>query len=509
MYLILKSELTSLDGVCILYTYDSGVASLKLSMWMIRDGLHEYQPESLIKNGSQTIKNVRYFSAGSDFEQEYVYIAYSKDFFTSDSHNVICVSGSDMLLLKADDIYEVFNEILRIFEYYNSWESSLIEHIDTGATLQRLIDLSKDVFLHPIVLTDASHQPLAMYFPEDYHNSEYDNYRDVNQNIPLDILTIMNAELVQNIHIHTSYLSRNNTFSHPGILRNLFRNDELVGWLVILDLVEENCERLLQLSDTFGKLIEYWFHSQEGNMLTSQSDLFSDILTGKESDRSRIISRLQGIGWLEDDEKIVIQIAVGSINDPTLYTLKRVLPQTFSGCYIVPYLSNLVLVANLRLLNQRSLENLLKDVLCKIQTYCGISYKFMNMLKLNQYYRQAELASIYGKKDPGTLNYCENYAMDYLKDVIQDNLATDIRHPALNILKHYDAVYNTEYHKTLREYLNNERDQRKTAKLMCIHRNTLVYRVNRIEEILGFDLDNTDVRTHILMSYFIGESKGG
>lgn len=481
---------------------------MKLSMWIIESWLNAYKPERQIKSGTQVIKNVRYFSESADFDSEYVYIGTSKDFFRSDSHNVICVSGSDILLLQTDDIYEVFNKILRIFEFYNSWEMSVIELIDSGATLQDLLDASKDVFQHPLVITDASHQPLGINFPEDYANGEFDNYKGNQLNIPLETLTIMNSELVQKIQERSSYLAHTKAFSHPGVIKNLYIKDALIGWLVILDILDENCERLLQLCDTFGRLVEYWFRSnQENNILASQPDLFLDILTGKESDRSRIISRLQGIGWLEEDEKIVVQICVSSVNDPTIHALKRVLPQTFSGCYVVSYMSQLVLIANLRLISEKNLNELLSDVLNKSQTYCGISYKFTNMLRLHQYFRQAEIAAIYGNKKPGAMNYCEGYAMDYLKDVIQDNLATDIRHPALKILRQYDAGNNTEYYKTLMEYLLNERDQRKTARVLCVHRNTLVYRVNRIEEISGLDLDDAALRTHLFMSYFIENGK--
>ena len=480
---------------------------MKLSMWIINDWLKENQPESLIKNGAQVIKNVRYFSESADLDNDYVYIGYSKDYFKNDSHNVVCVNGSDLLILRTDDIFDVFNRILRIFEFYNSWELSMIELIDSGATLQELINASINVFQYPLVITDASHQPLAVYFPDDYSDGEFDNYRSVQMNIPLELLIIMNKELIQNIQNRSSYLSLTKAFSRPAIIKNLYRKDELIGWFVILDIIEENCDRLLQLCDTLGRLIEFWFRSkQENSVLASQSDLFLDILTGQEADRSRIISRLQGIGWLEEDEKIVIQVCMNSVNDPTIHALKRVIPQTFTGCYVISYMSQLVLISNLRLISEKSMNELLIDVLNRSQTYCGISYKFTNMLNLPQYFHQAEIAALYGSKKPGAYNYCQEYAMDYLRDVIQDHLATDIRHPVLKILKNYDAKNNTEYFRTLMEYLSNERDQRKTAKVLCVHRNTLVYRVNRIEEILDIDLNNANVRMHILMSYFIGES---
>ncbi|MED3562850.1 PucR family transcriptional regulator [Bacillus xiapuensis] len=58
-----------------------------------------------------------------------------------------------------------------------------------------------------------------------------------------------------------------------------------------------------------------------------------------------------------------------------------------------------------------------------------------------------------------------------------------------NLLK-YDDNHNAELTKTLYIYLNENRSWKNTAEKLHIHKQTLVYRINRIEEITGYRLDD-------------------
>ena len=55
-----------------------------------------------------------------------------------------------------------------------------------------------------------------------------------------------------------------------------------------------------------------------------------------------------------------------------------------------------------------------------------------------------------------------------------------------------DARSGTEYAATLRTYLDCGRDSARTAALLSVHQNTLRYRLRRVHELFGIDLDNAD-----------------
>jgi purine catabolism regulator len=55
--------------------------------------------------------------------------------------------------------------------------------------------------------------------------------------------------------------------------------------------------------------------------------------------------------------------------------------------------------------------------------------------------------------------------------------------------------------------LENERSITITAGKLFLHRNSLRYRLERIEEITGADLDNPGERAYIYFSYLIKNSR--
>ncbi len=64
-------------------------------------------------------------------------------------------------------------------------------------------------------------------------------------------------------------------------------------------------------------------------------------------------------------------------------------------------------------------------------------------------------------------------------------------------LVEYDAQHNTDLLPTLSGYFANNGNMARTAHLLNIHRNTLVYRLGRITEILQLDMDDSNVRLNL------------
>lgn len=65
----------------------------------------------------------------------------------------------------------------------------------------------------------------------------------------------------------------------------------------------------------------------------------------------------------------------------------------------------------------------------------------------------------------------------------------------------YDSKNETELLITLREYLTTGLNATATAKHLFIHRNTLYQRLDKINQIIGADLNDPDTRLFMLMSY--------
>lgn len=73
-------------------------------------------------------------------------------------------------------------------------------------------------------------------------------------------------------------------------------------------------------------------------------------------------------------------------------------------------------------------------------------------------------------------------------------------HPMVRTVVRYDAVHETDYLVTLRAYLANRCNIAYTAKLLNMHRNTLLYRIKKIEELVGTDFEDWRLRRLLLFS---------
>ena len=73
-------------------------------------------------------------------------------------------------------------------------------------------------------------------------------------------------------------------------------------------------------------------------------------------------------------------------------------------------------------------------------------------------------------------------------------------HPGLAELIRNDRANNNDNLKLLSIFLNSDRNITNTAKEMFLHRNTVIYRIGKIEQTLGVSLDDPDVRFDLLIS---------
>lgn len=68
----------------------------------------------------------------------------------------------------------------------------------------------------------------------------------------------------------------------------------------------------------------------------------------------------------------------------------------------------------------------------------------------------------------------------------------------------HDQLHGTSYMLTLENYFINNLNVTETSKAMFLHRNTLIYRIEKIKEILNLDLKHSEelLRIQIALKIF-------
>ncbi|MCO5223611.1 MAG: helix-turn-helix domain-containing protein, partial [Thermomicrobiales bacterium] len=72
---------------------------------------------------------------------------------------------------------------------------------------------------------------------------------------------------------------------------------------------------------------------------------------------------------------------------------------------------------------------------------------------------------------------------------------------ALSILIEYDRQHGAELLRTLGAFFAGRCGPKETAAILGVHRNTVLYRLERIRDLTGFDLDDADVRLRLQLAY--------
>ena len=81
-------------------------------------------------------------------------------------------------------------------------------------------------------------------------------------------------------------------------------------------------------------------------------------------------------------------------------------------------------------------------------------------------------------------------------------------HPALSLLSRYDHKNGTDLYHTLEQFLACNCSIKDTAQTMFIHRNSLTYRLERIRTLTQLDLEDSQTRFLLEMSYRIDHFAG-
>ncbi len=124
----------------------------------------------------------------------------------------------------------------------------------------------------------------------------------------------------------------------------------------------------------------------------------------------------------------------------------------------------------------------------------GVSNVFREVTDVRPHLAQARAAVRYGSTytkimdDTHVYRYCEYTYMEML-DICNDHInLMNYVHPAIWDLWQHDQEHESELVETLFAFMQNGCNTAKTASLLSLHKNTLLYRLNRIKDVTNNDL---------------------
>ena len=375
--------------------------------------------------------------------------------------------------------------------------------------LQQLIDTAREVFGHPMLVHDSTYKVLAfsydvgdvMAFPEDTNGDKY-----------VDEKTI--AYIRSNNII---WKTRNGGLSHYVKKENLFHGTALslihiegieVAELVVYEHGQQFQEMDFKLIESFSKLLSV--ELQKTNFFSINKNLIpnyilADLLEKKINDEDTVNRRFHYLKWTKSKNLYIMVITnrtIGSFDSKIpfiIQSLKSFIP--INNCIV--YKSVLVAFIDESLThilfndtNSEFLEYLEVNSL-----YAGVSLKFTKLSESRKYYLQALKASEIGQRHNLHLTHYEKCTVYIIADLISSQYdVIDFCHPAVILLAKEDREHNTDFLQTLKYYIYFTSTPNEAAKVLCIHRNTLFYRINKIKQLTGITLATADESFQIYIS---------
>lgn len=469
---------------------------------------HQYHPNCDIKDDNAGIAGVRLFwEEDAQFDPEYIYVVPDSEII-ADAHEretTTLINGRDIIVLQDSNVNNILNNVLAAFDYYNSWEAALWEE-SAHKSVERIIDLALPVLENPMMLSDFDGKVLAMSsaYKDDDINDFWVEARTTGA-VPAAVLGSPMKDPEGTIvsswsDTPTVYLMPDGT---KTIGTFISVDGEYVAGLALWehehpihpgdrDLVKILCTVLASM---LGRE-----KSEVG--LRSSAAIIGDLLAGVEIESDL----LEGL-----ELKCASPWQLLVINNPfrsdTIY--KRGIVQRIRN-HAIPCVSLIYDNNAVALVSESTAATLLDSIfgMRERQYYtAGLSLPFDDIRSVAVRYSQTLFALERAEGEPGIYN-SEDSSFDYFLSLANTyGEKQGLLHPALAQLKRYDEEKHADLYETLYLYLLYERSILLGSQALHIHRNSFMYRLNKIKELLELDLDNPRLRAYLLLSFLLDKAQ--
>lgn len=403
--------------------------------------------------------------------------------------------GCSILSVPEDEnIFRVFNLVQDVFNRYEAWEGRLNEVLRGSASLQEMLDLSKDIFNNPLLLIGSDFNYLA-YTDKDYLKDELGMNLDGPTFDPDLMATFLSLhEIATNIREPLLM----NLLDSSTLSVNIFDKNEFLGCITILGGFRQIRPSDSELCVYFSEMLRQAFlrSPQLAGEHAAMRLAVRDIVNGQPvtSEQRSIISRYN---FKDTLCFAVLQSDDDSATLPRGY-VSSLIEQQIPGALSFEHDTFVCAIISAPADDYRSALNaILTPITKKMRITSGISHMFEDLFDCTYAYFQAGAALEHGLKSGRTerIFFYEDYILQQLLSHATGNVPVRFFYTdGLTRLWKHDISSQVSYIDTLRTYLDCNKSISATARTLHLHRSSLIDRLNRIDQILGCDLNDPEER---------------
>lgn len=379
-----------------------------------------------------------------------------------------------------------------------------------------IAEAAYDVMKLPVIIVNAELKKLAQYPEKLLGDPIWDNYITEHEMTPQMTWQLLEDSVINDSEKSETpvWINRSLVEQVPRLVGNFKVDGAIKGYVGVLfpnkeytDLHVKITQLVCQTAAIEMQKINPTRTTRNALIMAFIGDLFkgkiknpNDYYRWTESLKMTLKSRFCVVATAGDREKT------------TLHYVKNVVDETEPNMYAVVLGDRLyTLVTKLennitpkKLIDSR--EKQINYLLSMYRLKSGVSEIFDDIFQIANYKYQAEQALNIGR------TYSPNKEIYFYNDFVLENIMTCVRdnidqanyiHPIINFLRQYDEKNGTEYLKTLKVYITSMCRHSVTLSKLHIHRNTLLYRLKKIEELTGTSLDDERFCALLLCNFYL------
>ncbi|MDO5422494.1 MAG: helix-turn-helix domain-containing protein [Eubacteriales bacterium] len=476
---------------------------MKLSMWMIANRLSSLDMELDIREDAPAVLK----SARRVYATNCVHVY-------QEGNDVVCNGEGDIIRFQNMDLIQGFEIIQSVFDYFQDWMDGMIR-LTRERNYQGVIDLAWLVFQNPIVMLDGNNRVLGMT-----HQYAVDSVDEEWAYLSRYGYSSLNAvQLMRYSSIPCDYwqhgaqaYSGNHLMGYDGLTYCMYCNDSVCGRINVLAKERDLNQGDAQLMEQMAAILEPSLGQIYYESVLNNTNVFYNLLFEKAYEKEALDTQLAYQQWSPDDTYYLALLEVLDISgrqtvESNVDQLMQVIVRQTRNCLVLKKTPYIILLGNYNLARDPGLAPMLSSLAARNPLKASFSLPCRGIEHVSSLYKQALYALSRGKvRYPDNKHFSfYDYAVHYILEA--GDLLDSVRAcmPAVVQLWEQQQIAGDELFRTLKTFLTYERSITKTSAELFTHRNTVLYRIRKIQDLLGRDLEDPYVREYCFLSIRILE----
>lgn len=383
-----------------------------------------------------------------------------------------------------------------LIEYTNQ----AIEKISQGGSIEELAQFTYEKFQLPLIVADSGYRLIAYAGGEAIHDPYWQQI--ISSGEPTDH-TIMKFYIDDGLmeaitgSNEALYIDWGVCVDYPQTSGPIYIDNNLEGFVSVLFLEEKRLDFSLKLNNLLRQFCGILMQSKNFR-LTHAINPVKELLAQKFFDTEAYadVASLEGYLEIVQLQPNYCVVVLSEKNQDSLLFSRMKSQIVKESSNILYYEKEQKLYLLFHHLGDANLNPSFLSLISQSESYCGVSAVFDSLEQREAFIQQANLAHDTARLLNRSSQYTyyseslsEAFLLHPLKEFRQENVIPE----ELQNLFAYDRLHETELTKTLKIYLYLRNDINKTSSALHVHRNTLIYRLNKIRDLTEVEIDDPEV----------------